>query len=132
MYTLLCTCSSTTFQLIKIDFDIGLLDITGRHISTNVARRCEHPISRLRCPGSLLIEQKNLFIQNVNKHMYSLEKLSPATKWHIFSQKFLVNPDWKYYQNITWKKLTLIITLLRPKHWVKPKRLLSWRLSSSW
>ena len=37
--------------------------------------------------------------------MYSLENLSPATKWHIFSQNFSVNPDWKYYQNITWKKI---------------------------
>ena len=32
--------------------------------------------------------------------MYNLKKLCPAAKWHLFSQKFLVNPDWKYYQKI--------------------------------
>ena len=31
------------------------------------------------------------------------EKLSLVAEWHIFSQQFLVNPDQKYHQNITWK-----------------------------
>ena len=49
--------------------------------------------SCLTCHGFLHIEQKNLFIQNVNKQMFNLEKMSPAAKWHFFSQKFLVSHD---------------------------------------
>ena len=52
--------------------------------------------------GSLNIKQKNPCIQNsANKQMYNFGKLSHAPELHFFSQMFLVNPDWKYFQNIT-------------------------------
>ena len=79
--------------------------------------------------GSLNIEQKNPFIQNVNKHVYNFGKLSPAAELHFFSQMFLVNPDWKYFQNITWKNCHLTSPCYDfmkptdfpegPRHWVK-------------
>ena len=37
--------------------------------------------------GSLNIEQKNPFIQNVNKHVYNFGKLSPAAELHFFFHK---------------------------------------------
>ena len=38
-------------------------------------------------------------------HIYNFEKLSTAAELQFFfeSQFFLVNPDWKYFQNITCK-----------------------------
>ena len=35
--------------------------------------------------------------------MCNLEKLSTAAKLQLFFHNFLVNPDWKYFQNITCK-----------------------------
>ena len=52
-----------------------------------------------------------------------------------FLQFFLVNPDWKYYQDITWKDDHLTSPCYDfikpsnffegPRHWVKPKRCVS-------
>ena len=84
-----------------------------------MARCCERPILYLPCHGSLHIEQKNPFIQNFNKHMYNSEK----------SQKLLVNPDWKYYQNITSKNATLhhpVMILLSLQTFLK-----AWTLSEA-
>ena len=64
-----------------------LPDTPGR-ISTDAARCLKRPISCQNNRGSLNIEQKNPFIQNVNKHMYNLEKWSPAAKLHLFSHFF--------------------------------------------
>ena len=83
---------------------------TGR-ISTDAARCCERLISCLTCRGSLHIEQKNPFIKNVNKYMLymnNLEKncllLLNETFFTIFILFFSQSdPDWKYYQDITWK-----------------------------
>ena len=95
------------------------------------------------CRGPHHIEQKNPFIQNVNMHMCDLEKLSSAIKivddkkdddkkkkkkkkklkMILFSQKLLVNPDWKYYQNIIWKMCTVLffkfsfLFQLKNHHW---------------
>ena len=59
------------------------------------------------------IEQKNPFIENVNKHMFNLEKFSPAAEFNFFYKYFwsivIVSFISKYY----WKKLSLDITLKR-------------------
>ena len=105
-------------------------------ISTDAARYCERPILCQNCRGSLHIEQKNPSIQIVTKHMYNLEKLSPPTKLHgFFSQKSLVNPEWKYFNSIQFKiyfhqKNTQI------KHWITATKMeevqLKARMPESW
>ena len=84
------------------------------------------------CSSSLHIEQKNPFIQNVNRHMYNLEKLSRAADDTFFTN-ILVNPDWKYLLlRYHLEKLPFNITLLwfywRHQHWVKLKWSLSQKL----
>ena len=64
--------------------------------------------SCLTCHGFLHIEQKNLVSKMSTSKCSIWKKMSSAAKWHFFSPKVLVSPDWKYYQNITWKNHPVI------------------------
>ena len=72
--------------LIKFGSGCHLSDITGR-ISTDATRCLERPISCRNNCSSLHIEQKNAFIQNINKHMYNLEKLPPVALLRLLPLK---------------------------------------------
>ena len=74
--------------------------------STDSARCCEPPISDLTCCGSLHIEQKNPFIQNVHKYMFNLVKLSPSTNWHFFQNNFWSNLIGNTIKTLPEKNLT--------------------------
>ena len=69
------------------------------------------------CRSSLHIEQKKKesihskcqHAQFWKKKQQQQQNISPAAIKNndTFHTNFLVNPDWKYYQNFTWKNATL-------------------------
>ena len=99
-----CMCDTIELWLPQlVEHHLRLPDITGC-ISINAARCLEHSILCKKGRGSpLQIEKRESNIQNVNKHNSNASccLMTPFSTFFFF---FLVNPVWKYCQNITWQK----------------------------
>ena len=86
-----------------------LPDITGR-ISTDAARCLKCLISCQSCHGSLHIEQRNPFIQNVNKHSTILKNCLLLLNDTFFTKFF--GQSWLEILSKCYLKMPLYITLL--------------------